>query len=144
VLWGGLHGVALAVYQVYASLQRRKAQPPTRSAFHPGTLVSRALTLSVVMVGWIFFGTQTLAVAFKYLWRMVTWSSDGVALDSPYILPVAALMLVAHLLINKDRNLVEEVSTYSAPVRVLTYASLLLALATLGPSDAVPFVYVHF
>jgi len=96
------------------------------------------------MVGWIFFGTQTLAVAFKYLWRMVTWSTDGVALGSPYILPLAALMLVAHLLISKDRNLIEELSTYSPPARVLTYASLLLALACLVPADAVPFVYVRF
>jgi alginate O-acetyltransferase complex protein AlgI len=144
VLWGGLHGVALAVYTVYASLLRRKAQPPTRSAFHPGTLVSRALTLSVVMVGWIFFGTQTLAVAFKYLWRMVTWSRDGVALGSPYILPIAALMLVVHLLINKDRNVIEELPTYSVPARVFTYACLLLAITSLVPSEAVPFVYVHF
>ncbi|MFY9560035.1 MAG: MBOAT family O-acyltransferase [Terriglobales bacterium] len=144
VVWGGLHGVALAVYQVYTSLLPRKVQRQTRSAFHPGTLVSRALTLSVVMVGWIFFGTRTLAVAFKYLWRMVTWSGDGVALGSPYILPLAALMLLAHLLINKDRNLIEEVSTYSAPARVLTYASLLLALACLVPSDTVPFAYVRF
>lgn len=144
VLWGGLHGATLAVYQVYASLRRRKAPLPTRSAFHPGTLVSRALTLSVVMVGWIFFGTQTLAVAFEYLWRMLTLSRDGVALGSPYILPVAALMFVAHLLINKDRNLVEEVSSYSAPARVLIYASLLMTLASLVPADTVPFVYVHF
>ncbi len=144
VVWGGLHGVALAVYQVYASLQRRKVHRQTRSAFHPGTLVSRVLTLSVVMVGWIFFGTQTLAVAFKYLWRMVTWSRDGVALGSPYILPLVALMLVAHLLISKDRNLIEELSTYSLTSRVLTYASLLLALALLVPSDAVPFVYARF
>lgn len=144
VLWGGLHGVALAVYQVYARLLPRKAHQQTRSAFHPGTLVSRALTLSVVMVGWIFFGTQTLAVAFKYLWRMVTWSSDGVALGSPYILPLTALMLLVHLFINKDRNLIEELATYSMPVRVLTYAGLLLALACLVPSDAVPFTYARF
>jgi hypothetical protein len=96
------------------------------------------------MVGWIFFGTQSLAIAFKYLWRMATWSSDGVALGSPYILPPVVLMFVAHLLINKDRNLVEELSTYSLPSRILTYASLLLALALLVPSDTVPFVYGRF
>jgi len=129
---------------VYGSLRRRRAQPSTKSAFDPGTLVSRALTLSVVMVGWIFFGTQNLAFAFSYLWRMITWSKDGVALGSPYILPIAALMLVAHLLINKDRNLVEEVSSYSTPVRVLIYSSLLMTLASLVPADGVPFVYVHF
>jgi alginate O-acetyltransferase complex protein AlgI len=144
VAWGGLHGVALAVYQVYKSLRRRKVPQLTRSAFHPGTLVSRVLTLSVVMVGWIFFGTESLAVGFKYLWRMVTWNTDGVALGSPYILPLAALMFLVHLLINKDRNVIEELSNYSLPSRVLTYTSLLLALALLVPSDTVPFAYVRF
>ena len=144
VLWGGLHGAALAVYQVYASLRRRKAPLPTRSAFHPETLVSRALTLSVVIVGWIFFGTKTLAVAFQYLWRIVTWSRDGVALGSSYILPLAALMFVAHLFINKDRNIVEELPNYSFATRVFAYGTILFALTSLVASEAVPFVYVRF
>jgi alginate O-acetyltransferase complex protein AlgI len=144
VLWGGLHGVALALYQLYVSVRPRQVHRGTRSALHPGTLVSRALTLSVVMVGWISFGTQNLTLAFKYLWRMVTWSSDGVALGSPYILPLTALVFLMHLFIDKDRNMIEEVSTYSAPTRILTYSSLLLALTCLVPSDAVPFAYVRF
>ena len=142
VLWGGLHGLALAVYQVYATLRRRRLQ--ARSGFHPLALLSRALTLLVVMVGWVFFGTQTLPIAFRYLWRIMIWSRDGVALGSPYILPLAGLMLLAHLVINKDRDLIEDVASRRAPVRVLTYASLLLALACLVPSDAVPFVYGRF
>ena len=144
VLWGGWHGVALAVYQVYASVRGRQARREMRSAFHLGTLAARALTLSVVMLGYILFGTQTLTLAFTYLWRMLTCSSDGVALGSPYILPLAALMLIVHLLINKDRNVIEEVATYSVPTRVLAYATLLLALTSLVPSEAVPFVYRQF
>jgi alginate O-acetyltransferase complex protein AlgI len=144
VMWGGLHGVGLAVYQFYKSLRLSRVQQPKRSLFHPGILVSRALTISFVMLCWIFFGTRTLSAAFGYLWRIVTWSADGVSLGSPYILPLAALMFLAHLFINKDRNLVEELPTYSPPVRVLTYASLLLALACLVPADAAPFVYVRF
>jgi D-alanyl-lipoteichoic acid acyltransferase DltB (MBOAT superfamily) len=143
VLWGGLHGVALAVYQVYARI-RRQVRRGTQSAFHPGVLISRVLTLSVVMVGWIFFGTQNLKIAFSYLWRLVTWSRDGLALESPYILPLTALVVLVHLLVNKDRNLIEELATYSVPTRVLAYTSLLLALASLVSSDAVPFVYVRF
>ena len=96
------------------------------------------------MVGWILFGTKTLTLAFGYLWRLLTWSSDGVALGSSYILPLTGLVLLVHLFIDKDRNLIEEVSTYSAPVRIVTYATLLLALTSLVPSDAVPFVYVQF
>lgn len=144
VVWGGLHGLALAVYQVYGNLKRRRIQVVAQSAFHPGKLLSRLLTLSVVMVGWVFFGTQNLSVAISYLSRMVTWSTDGVALGSPYILPLTALVIVTHLVINKDRNLVEELPTYSTSARVLSYASLLLALTCFVPSDTVPFAYVRF
>ena len=143
-MWGGLHGVGLAVYQFYSSLRLSKVPQPKRSLFHLGTLLSRVLTLSFVMICWVFFGTQTLSAAFGYLWRMATWRTGGVSLDSPYILPLAALMFLAHLFINKDRNLVEELPTFSPPVRALAYASLLLALACLVPADAVPFVYVRF
>ncbi len=144
VLWGGLHGVALAVYQVYASVRGRQVRRETRSAFHPGTLAARALTLLVVMLGYILFGTHTLTLAFTYLWRMLTWSSDGVALGSPYILPLATAVFIVHLFIDKDRNVIEEVATYSVATRVLTYATLLLALTSLVASEAVPFVYRQF
>jgi alginate O-acetyltransferase complex protein AlgI len=144
VIWGGLHGIGLAVYQVFKGLRSRQVQPSERSLFHPLTLASRALTLCFVMVCWVFFGTQTLSAAFKYVWRMAIWSRDGVSLGSPFILPIAVLMLVAHLCINKDRNLVEEFPTYSVSVRVLIYSSLLLILACFVSSDVVPFVYVRF
>lgn len=144
IAWGGFHGAALAIYQIYKSSHGRIVPKWTRSTFLLGTLLSRGLTLSVVMTGWIFFGTENIAVALRYLWRIVTWSKDGVTLGSPYILPLAALMLVVHLMINKDRNLVEELSNYSLAPRVAAYTSLILALALLIPSDTVPFAYVRF
>jgi alginate O-acetyltransferase complex protein AlgI len=144
VAWGGLHGVALAVYQTYSYLLPRKSHQQRHTAFHPQILLARLLTMSVVVVGWVFFGTQSLSIAITYLSRMVTWSKDGVALGSPYIFPIAAFVLLLHVLINKDRNLIEEIPTYSTPVRCLSYASLLLVLACLVPSDTVPFVYAQF
>jgi alginate O-acetyltransferase complex protein AlgI len=144
VLYGGVHGVALAVYQAYASMRGRQVHRETRSAFHPGTLAAHALTLSVVILSNILFATHNLPTAFAYLRRMLTWRTDGVALGSPYILPLTALVLVVHLVINKDRNVIEEVPTYSLPTRVLTYAVLLLALTSLVPSEAIPFVYMRF
>lgn len=144
VLWGGLHGMALAVHQVYGNLMPRRMHRATRSAFHPASLVSRVLTLSVIMAGWILFGTDTLTLAFQYFSRLLTWRTDGIALGSPYILPLTGLMLLGHLVIDKDRNLIEEFSAYAPPARILTYTTLLLALALLVPSDAVPFVYTQF
>lgn len=144
VLWGGLHGLALAIHQVYGAVFRRGMRPPKHSMFHPAALVSRGLTLSVVMAGWILFGTATPKVAFQYFGRLLTWNTSGIALGSAYILPLTALMIVAHLIVNKDRNLVEELPLYPVQKRVVTYASLLVALSTLVTSNAVPFVYVHF
>jgi alginate O-acetyltransferase complex protein AlgI len=144
VLWGAFHGVALAAYLVYARRKRRQMPRGIRWASYPGQLGARGLTLLVVMVGWIVFGTPTLSTAFNYLWRLFTWARDGVAFGSPYILPLAALVLLVHLLISKDRNLVEELPTYSVPARVFTYACLLLTLTSVVRSDSIPFVYVRF
>ncbi len=144
VVWGGLHGITLAVYQVYASFRGPQARPETRSSLHLGTVASRALTLSVVMLANVFFGTQTLSLASVYLSRMLTWSRDGVILGSPYILPLTAVVVIAHLLINKDSNVIEELANYSVPTRALTYTTLLLVLTSLVASEPVSFVYVRF
>jgi alginate O-acetyltransferase complex protein AlgI len=142
VLYGGVHGVALAVYQLYSRVRQARSVAP--SAFHLGTLGARTLTLSVVLLSNVLFATRTLPAAFTYFNRLLTWSSDGVSLGSPYILPLTALVVVAHLFINKDRNLIEEVSNYSMPIRIFAYSTLLFALTALVASEAVPFVYVRF
>jgi alginate O-acetyltransferase complex protein AlgI len=144
VFWGAFHGLALVAYQVYASGRPYQVRQGTRCALHPAILAARALTLSVVMIGWIMFGTSSLQSAFIYLWRMFTWATDGVPLGSYYIAPLTVVVLLAHVLINKDRNLIEELLIYSIPVRVFTYACLMMALTLLVPSEAVPFLYVRF
>ena len=144
VLWGGLHGAALAVYQVYTSELRPHLPQWTGWRQSAGKLIARAMTLSVVILGYVLFGTQTLTAAFRYLWRMAMWRHDGLALGSPYILPLTAVVVIAHLLIDKDRNVIEELANYPLAVRVLGYSSLLVALTCLVPSESVPFVYVQF
>jgi hypothetical protein len=54
------------------------------------------------------------------------------------------VVLVAHLLINKDRDLIEEMATRSPTVRALAYASLLFTLSCVVSSDSMPFAYVRF
>jgi alginate O-acetyltransferase complex protein AlgI len=141
VLWGGLHGIALATNLVYGNLRRRRQNG---SAHWIGTAASRALTLSTVMAGWVFFGTNTPTRALQYFGRLLTWRSDGIALGSPYILPLVCIVVLAHVFINKDRNLVEELPTFAVPTRIFAYSILLLALTTLVATDTVPFVYVQF
>lgn len=144
VVWGGFHGVALAIYQLYASRRGPKRSRQRLSVFHPNALAARAMTLSVVVVSYVFFGTQSLSSAWTYLWRIFTWNRGGIALDSPYIVPLVAVVVLAHLVINKDRNVVEELVNCSVVMRTVAYASLLFILGSLVTSETAPFVYVRF
>ena len=106
--------------------------------------MSHLLTLGVVLLAFVFFRAQSVSDAVSYLSRMVSWSHDGTRLISPYILTALAVVFLVHLLVNKDRNLAEELPQKSLALRIPCYASLLLLLVVLGATEASPFIYFQF
>ncbi len=71
VVWGGLHGVALAVNHVWSNRGLRLPRP-----------LGWALTLLFVMAGWVLFRSQTFAAAGDMLLAMLGLHGIGhVALD---------------------------------------------------------------
>jgi len=142
VFWGGLHGLSLALHRVWRALYPSRPGTP-RKGESVRILASRALTLGVVMLGWVFFRAKTWSLALIYLEGLFTWR-DGIRLGSPYILPLSTLVLVVHLLVGKERNLAEEIDKRPALVRVGAYSTAVLTLTLLVPADTVPFVYFQF
>jgi alginate O-acetyltransferase complex protein AlgI len=143
VIWGGLHGGALAVnraWRVWRPVDTLKAQSSQRFF---STLFSRISTLGVVMVGWIVFRAESWSTTVQYLSGIVTWRS-GVRVVSPYILGGAAVLLLTHLILDKDRNIAEEIPLWAAPIRVAAYSALVLMLSTLASGTSAPFVYFQF
>ena len=144
VFWGGLHGASLAIHRVW------KAWNPLASfEQRPGfrvlsTLFSRVVTLTVVLVGWIFFRAQSWTVAVQYLSRIATWSHEGIRLGSPYIITAVAVVFVTHLLINRDRNWAQEIPHCSVPVRIGAYSMLAVLLSLFAATDSAPFIYFQF
>lgn len=144
VFWGGLHGAALAVHRAWkawnplASLDRR---PAFQLAWN---VLARLLTLGVVLVGWIFFRATSWTAACDYLLRMTTWTHDGTRLVSSQILPALAVVVLLHLVINKDRNWTLELPHRSRYVRIASYTALTLLLVCLGATDSAPFIYFQF
>lgn len=144
VFWGGLHGAALAVHRLWKHWNPL-APCENRPLFHLlWDPFARALTLSVVLVGWIFFRAPTWGTACDYLGRILTWSHDGTRLLSPQILPALLAVFVVHLVVNKDRNWALELPERSLPVRILGYTALALLLVCLGATDSAPFIYFQF
>jgi hypothetical protein len=92
----------------------------------------------------VFFRAQSVSDAAAYLNRMVLWSHSGARLISPYILLAVAAVFLVHLLVNKDRNLAEELPRMCLASRTIGYASALLLLVVLGATHSAAFIYFQY
>jgi alginate O-acetyltransferase complex protein AlgI len=144
VIWGGIHGTALAAHKVwtkwnpFAALESRVAYRFVWTGF------SHLLTLGVIVVAFVFFRAQSLSDAVSYLHRMFAWSHSGTRLISPYIVTAFIAVLLVHLLVNKDRNLAQELPRMSLIPRIVGYAGLILLLVAFGATDSAAFIYFQF
>jgi alginate O-acetyltransferase complex protein AlgI len=144
VFWGGLHGASLAIHRVWTiwtPLSSLENRPVYQFIW---TQLSRILTLSVVLVGWLFFRAQSWPAAIEYLTRLTAWSLDGSRFVSPYIFPALAAVFLTHLLIPKDRNWAHEIPQTSIPTRIAHYTALAIVVVCLGATESAPFIYFQF
>lgn len=144
VLWGGLHGISLVINRVWVAwnpLESLKLYLPIEFIWN---LLSRLLTLGVVLVGWLVFRTQSLTDASQYLGRLAAWNHDGTRIVSPYILAAVVAVSLTHMIVHKDRNWAQEIQQSSVSTRVVYYTGLTLVIVCLGATDAAPFIYFQF
>jgi alginate O-acetyltransferase complex protein AlgI len=144
VLWGAIMGVALAVHISWMAWKPFGSLDKVAWFRATWTVASHVVTLGTVLLSFAFARTQTLSEAFVYIKRIITWDSTGTHMVSPYILPAVAAVVIVHLLIHKDRNIVEEWAVKPMPIRILSYSSLVLLLALIGASTDTPFIYFQF
>jgi len=144
VFWGGLHGVCLAIHKAWMAFHpfaSWNAPRPFRTAW---SLCARLLTLGVVLFGWIFFRAESWAAAIQYVTRLMSWTNTGTRVLSPQILLAVAAVILAHMMVQKDRLWSEEVADRAIPLRIVAYSCLALLLACLAATDAAPFIYFQF
>jgi alginate O-acetyltransferase complex protein AlgI len=144
VLWGGLHGTSLAIHRAWIRWNPLKSPKKYLWLQFVWNLISRLLTLSVVLLGWLFFRAQSLTDAILYLGRLLAWSVDGTRMVSPYIFCAVAVVVLTHLIWNKDHKWIQEIVQRPVPVRIATYAVLILLIVCFGATDSSPFIYFQF
>lgn len=143
VLFGAIHGLALVLHKMWTTWGAVASIRRSTTLQFVWACCARGLTLAVVLVAFVFFRTESLTDAGTYLSGIASWHA-GIRVLSPYIVGAFALMLLVHLAVGADRNLVEELSEIALPVRIAAYTSLMMLLVTLGAGDATPFIYVQF
>ncbi|HUC85752.1 MAG TPA: MBOAT family O-acyltransferase, partial [Candidatus Acidoferrales bacterium] len=136
VIWGGIHGAALATHKVWSTWNPLAGAKTRRWFQFLWGGCSHLLTLGVVVLSLVFFRAQSVPDAEVFLRRAFSFAQDGTRLISPYILLAVIVVSLIHLLVQKDRNLAEELPRMSMLPRIVGYASLFLLLVVLGATDS--------
>jgi alginate O-acetyltransferase complex protein AlgI len=140
VLWGGIHGLGLAV-EHRGGARREGASGPGRW-WQP--LVARLVTFHVVCLAWVFFRAESLSAAITLLGRLLTAWGPAPAV-TPQVLAVVALALAAQYVPRGVGLRLEAAFSRLRPVPMgLALAAALLVIDSLGPEGVAPFIYFQF
>jgi alginate O-acetyltransferase complex protein AlgI len=140
VIWGGIHGVMLAVERAQGkdSLYRRLPHP-----------VRVAVTFAVVCISWVFFRAATLPAAERYVLAMFAGGGDqGVSTDvlrgvmyTPYHLAMLAAAAVVVWSAPQTWQFTRDLSRSRA---ALCYGLLVASVMVMWTQTSNPFLYFQF
>jgi alginate O-acetyltransferase complex protein AlgI len=143
VVWGGLHGLALALTRLLRDLRGGDAAPPPSQS--PLVVVSKVfITFHFVTATWILFRADSFDTAWTYFGRLSSLTTHHQNLD-PRALAVLALGLVSHYVPSRVYlGALERFQALPAPLQGCALFATALVLREMASLDAVPFVYFQF
>jgi D-alanyl-lipoteichoic acid acyltransferase DltB (MBOAT superfamily) len=131
VVWGGIHGVGLAVERRWGAV---RASP----------WVQRLVTFHVVCVAWVFFRAESFAGARDVLWRLVTGWTGDLAVNRVVVLTIVASLAVQFVPRDAGRRALAGFSRLAPAAQAACLAMGLLVIDVLGPQGVAPFIYFQF
>ncbi len=139
VIWGGLHGAALAIERVWNN--RVAARFPKMGA--AGMILGVALTYYFVNFAWIFFRAATLEEAVQIAKVYLTLQSTGTQSLPDIVWPLMIGLAAIHYLANRYRleDLFRSLRPVPLALAIGTAAAFAIAFT---PTGYRPFVYFQF
>ena len=135
VIWGGIHGLWLAV-------ERRRAANPDKRTLP--VWAGRLLTFHVVCVAWVFFRADTIGSAGTVLLRLVTAWGPAPLVTVPVVLTIAAALAFQFVPRDAGQILATAFSRLRPAWQGAVLAGVLLVVDALGPQGVAPFIYFQF
>ncbi len=144
VVWGGLHGAALAVHKAWTSFRARRGPHQRSGALRWLTTgASMLVTVHFVVFAWIFFRADNLDKALLYLQLL----PHGFSIQGLSALALPALFLTLTLLVDVPQYLLRDhdaIERLSLPARALAYSAILVLIFFLGGAQNATFIYFQF
>ena len=148
ILWGALHGVALAFHKVYSSLKFTfiKETPFTKSA---GNVISLLITFHFVCFCWIFFRANTMEIAGQVITQITQHFTPQIAFDfiNGYKV-VLSLMVLGYILHFIPHSIEQKAEASFTNLSLVGKAAILLVVIVLvlqtKSAGIQPFIYFQF
>ncbi len=145
VIWGGIHGLGLAVERFMNEARGITDDAPIERGFVPKRLVGWIVTFHIVCFAWVFFRAEKLSLAYDVLGRLVSgWGSPS-PLVTPLLGAVLAIMIFSQFVPEGFMKMVQfRFSTMPVVFQGLTLAICFFFIDRLAPIGVQPFIYFQF
>jgi D-alanyl-lipoteichoic acid acyltransferase DltB (MBOAT superfamily) len=144
VVWGGIHGVGLAVERLAADRRHALRLPePADTPVH--RFVRWFVTFNVVCLAWVFFRSPSLARAFDMLGGLFTrWGQPSPLVSGLLIFTLVAMLASQFVPERSMLRLQSAFSTFPLAAQGVTLAGCFFLIDALGPTGVAPFIYFQF
>ena len=145
VIWGGLHGVGLAVERWRADVRASRPTPPplTRNQQLWRAVWTRVLTFNLVCLGWVFFRATSFTNAFEVLGSLFDFAASG-PVNPVLVAVIAGAIAVQYLPRNVSGMIRTAFSNIPWWAQTALLAVAMVVTNTLGPTGVAPFIYFQF
>jgi D-alanyl-lipoteichoic acid acyltransferase DltB (MBOAT superfamily) len=143
VIWGGLHGVWLAIERAFADARKRRGLAPADSPLR--RTLQRIATFHLVTIAWVFFRADSVSTAWSMLTRVVTaWSLEAPLVTVAVIVAIAVGLAAQYVPRDVMGRGLASFSRLGPVVQGLALAFTLMLIDTLGPEGVAAFIYFQF
>ncbi len=141
VVWGGLHGAALAGERWW----RRNRAPAERAPTTRGTWIARIVTFHFVCFAWIFFRSDSFGAAWDMIEGLFTgWGEASPLVTGGVLLAIAVGIGSQDLPPRVPRLVMARFSRLPVLGQATVLALALMVTSVLGPEGVAPFIYFQF
>jgi alginate O-acetyltransferase complex protein AlgI len=144
VVWGGIHGVGLAVERLIGDRREALGRPePADTLGH--RVVRWATTFHVVCLAWVFFRAPTFGIAMDMLSGLFTrWGQPSPLVTGLLVVTIVAMLASQFVPEATMLRIQTAFSNFPLAAQGVTLAGCFFLIDALGPTGVAPFIYFRF